>query len=227
MYCSPYDYNTNSLFYYDKTIVNPNDNYKKYVLDLALKVSELIRMTNGRALILFTAKSTMRSVYKALLQEEFDFPLFMQGTMSDAQICQKFEKNVKSCLFATGAFWEGIDVAGKSLCNVIITRLPFDSVDAITESKALEFSKKEAFKMVYLNNMVQKLAQGTGRLIRSNRDKGIVCCLDSRVVKYIEIIKNCTPYCNFTTDLNEIYEFSTRYITNRDGKRKMKELSDF
>jgi Rad3-related DNA helicase len=97
-------------------------------------------------------------------------------------------------------------------------------MDAITLNKASQFSKEEAFKMVYLNNMVQKIAQGTGRLIRSTRDKGVVCCLDSRFIRYIEVIKKCTPFCNFTNNIADVYDFSDKYITNRDKKRKVKEL---
>lgn len=220
---SPYDYENNTLFYYDTNIANPND-YNQYITDLASKVSELIRATNGRTLVLFTAKSTMETVYHIVTQANYDFNIFLQGTMSDSQICKKFESDVKSCLFATGSFWEGIDISGKSLCNVIITRLPFDNVDAITEDMASKFSKKEAFKMVYLNNMAQKLAQGMGRLIRKKNDKGIICCLDSRCENYISVIKRCTPYCNFTNDIQDVYEFSKKYITNRDGKRKIKKL---
>lgn len=221
-YPSPYNYTNNSLFYYDNKVANPKNDYHQYVMDLVSKIGELIRATNGRSLILFTSKSTMESVYKELQKQNFDFKLLMQGTMSNAQICQKFESDVKSCLFATGAFWEGIDIAGKSLCNVIITRLPFANVDAITESKASEFSKKEAFRMIYLNDMLSKLAQGTGRLIRSSKDKGIICCLDPRCGNYIEVIKNCTPYTEFTTDIEDVYEFSRKNITNRDGKKKIR-----
>ena len=222
VYESPYNYERNSLFYYDTEITNPNQNYQEYVKDLVLKITELIRITNGRSLILFTAKSTMKDVYQLVSREQFDFNLMMQGEMSNSQICKKFETDVKSCLFATGTFWEGIDISGKSLCNVIITRLPFDNVDAITQNKASQFSKQEAFRMVYLNNMAQKMAQGTGRLIRGKNDKGIVCCLDPRMVQYMDVIQRCTPICNFTNDIREVYEFSEKYITNRDGKRKVR-----
>ena len=222
-YFSPYNYAKNSLFYYDNEVANPK-NYIKYVQDLVVKIEKLLRVTNGRSLVLFTSKSTMESVYKELEKREFDFKLLLQGTMSNSQICSKFQSDVKSCLFATGAFWEGIDIAGKSLCNVIITRLPFANVDAVTESRAAEFSKGQAFRMVYLNDMAQKMAQGIGRLIRSSRDKGIICCLDSRCENYIDVIKSCTPYTNFTRDIEDVYEFSSKYIINRDGKRKVKKL---
>ncbi len=222
-YESPYNYDRNSIFYYDTTIANPK-NYQDYVQELIVKVEKLIRATNGRSLVLFTSKSTMEVVYRVLKQHEFDFELMMQGEASNSQLCRNFEKNVKSCLFATGSFWEGIDIAGKALCNVIITRLPFANVDAIMEYKTSEYSKKDAFEMVYINDMMRKLTQGVGRLIRSSRDKGVVCCLDSRIKNYIDIIRDCTPYTQFTTEIQDVFDFSERYITNRDNPHRVKKI---
>ena len=87
------------------------------------------------------------------------------------------------------------------------------------EAKAKEYKKEDAFKMVYLNDMIQKLTQGTGRLIRDGKDKGIVACLDSRFPKYLRIFQNVTDFTNYTTDINDVYDYSSKYITNRDGKR--------
>ena len=217
IYHSPYNYDNNSIFYYDKDIAHPNDidNYKQ---DLIVKITELLKITNGRALVLFTSKSMMDYVYDNIDKSLFDFKLFKQGQESNSSLCQKFESNVKSCLFATGAFWEGIDIKGKSLCNVIITRLPFANVDAIMEAKASKY-RNNSFKMIYLNDMIQKLTQGTGRLIRDGKDKGVVACLDSRLENYIDIFKSVTDFTNYTNDINELYDYSSVNITNRDGKR--------
>ena len=218
VYFSPYNYDDNSVFYYDKNITDPN-NYDIYKEELVDKVSELLKITNGRALVLFTSKSTMDYVYDKIDKSQFDFKIYKQGQESNSQLCKKFEKNVKSCLFGTGAFWEGIDIKGKSLCNVIITRLPFANVDAIMEAKACEY-KNDAFKMVYLNDMIQKLTQGTGRLIRGGKDRGIVACLDSRFESYLDIFRSVTDFTNYTCNINDLYDYSSSNITNRDGKRK-------
>ncbi|MBR3161685.1 MAG: ATP-dependent DNA helicase [Bacilli bacterium] len=217
IYHSPYNYDNNSIFYYDKDISHPNDieNYKQ---DLIIKISELLKITNGRALVLFTSKSMMDYIYENIDKSLFDFKLFKQGQESNNILCKKFESSVKSCLFATGAFWEGIDIKGKSLCNVIITRLPFANVDAVMTAKASEY-KNDSFRMVYLNDMIQKLTQGTGRLIRDGKDKGIVACLDSRLENYIDIFKNVTDFTNYTSDIKDLYDYSATNITNRDGKR--------
>ena len=67
--------------------------------------------------------------------------------------------------------------------------------------------------------MLQKLSQGTGRLIRGKYDKGIICCLDSRFVTYQGAIMKSLPFINYTDDLNDVCQFSSRYITNQDGPR--------
>ena len=213
---SPYNYEKNSLFYYDSKITNPNDDHQKYLDELVHEISKLIRITNGRALVLFTSKKDMNYVYQHLDMGQFEFPIFLQDQKkSISTICNDFEKNVKACLFATGAFWEGIDIKGRSLSHVIITRLPFAPVDAIMETKANKFQNE---KNPYIYDMLQKMAQGTGRLIRSTHDVGIISCLDSRYKHYSNYIENVLPFRYYTDNIDDVIDFS-KCITNRDGKR--------
>ena len=218
VYDSPFDYEKNSIFYYDTTVSNPQ-NYNKYIRDLIDRIKNILLITEGKALVLFTAKSTMKTVYNALSKENLGYNLIMQDQCDNSILCKKFETDINSCLFATGSFWEGIDIKGEALSNVIITRLPFPVVDAIMEDKASKFSVNESFRMVYLNDMVKKLAQGCGRLIRNNNDKGIICCLDPRVIKYLDAIKNCTPYVNYTNNIDDIISFSDKYIRKLSKKK--------
>ena len=137
----------------------------------------------------------------------------MQGQygVDNSTLCKEFEKDVHSCLFSTG-LWEGIDVKGESLSNVIITRLPFPVVDAVTEAKACKYSSKDAYEEVYENAMLKKLAQAMGRLIRNKTDVGSICILDSRVVEHFDGIKNCTPYVRFTDNINDIIKFFNKKV---------------
>lgn len=204
---SPYDYANNTLFYYDPTIANPNC-LEDYIVGLTVRIIELIRMTNGKALILFTSKECMKAVYNLLMCEEFPFKILLQDETNINEVRQEFEEDVNSCLLATGAFWEGIDVKGAALSNLIITHLPFDTVDALTRYKASKYATREdQFKEVYIPSMLIKLEQAVGRLVRSHDDKGIVSCLDSRVVNYLSFIQNKLPITNYTTELDDVREF--------------------
>ena len=183
---------------------------------MVVKITQLIKITNGRTLVLFTSKEDMNYVYQNIDKEQFQFEIMVQGGEdSNSKICTDFKNNVKSCLFATGAFWEGIDIKGRSLSQVIITRLPFAPVDAIMDSKGKYLEEQNP----YIYDMIQKLAQGTGRLIRGMRDVGIVSCLDSRFKKYSDYIESVLPFENYTDKLENVCEFSNQYITNLDGPR--------
>lgn len=220
---SPYDYSNNSLVYYNPDISHPN-NRDNYIIDLSIEINELIRMTNGKALILFTSKKTMNSVYELLSSDNFPFKLLLQTETNTNEIKEEFARDTDSCLFATGAFWEGIDIKGKSLSNLIITRLPFDQVDAITQSKASKYAKNEQFKQVYFPNMLTKFRQAIGRLIRSDNDTGIVCCLDSRFANYKDAIASSIPMTNYTTDKNIAYEFVDNKILKQSEKQNYKKV---
>ena len=112
--------------------------------------------------------------------------LYVQGTgLQRREMLQLFKKNRDSVLFGLDSFWQGVDVPGESLSNVIITRLPFmipdqpliearlDTIRARNGNPFMEYSLPEA---------VLKFRQGIGRLIRSEQDKGIVVVLDNRIV---------------------------------------------
>ena len=111
-----------------------------------------------------------------------------------------------SVLFATGSFYEGIDIKGEALENVIIAKLPFPVVNPIIEEKASRFV--DGFSEVYLPLMLIKLKQGAGRLIRSSTDKGIVSILDARCNEYKEDILNSLPFTNVTDNIKDVEEFS-------------------
>ena len=221
---SPYDYENNSLFYYNPTVANPKEK-ESYIIDLAVEIGDLIRATEGKALILFTSKKTMNSVYELLMLEEFPFKILLHNDNNANEIKKHFSEDTNSCLLATGAFWEGVDIKGKSLSNLIITRLPFDQVDAINQYKASRFSKYEQFREVYFPNMLNKLKQAVGRLIRSDTDTGIVCCLDSRFANYKDAIVPNLPMTNYTIDKKEVYQFVNAKILDyslEDGVQRVR-----
>lgn len=215
---SPFDYENNAIFYYDTSVTNPKDkDHTAYITDLAIRIKELIEITNGKALILFTSKSDMQAVYKLVSNMGLKQKLILQGE-DNASVKAEFEQEIDACLFATGVFWEGIDFKGKTLSNLIIARLPFPVEDPIVEYKKMGLGKKEQFKLIE-DEMLMKLAQGTGRLIRSATDTGIVCCLDSRTPLYLDEIVKTLPFKRYTDDLNDVINFADNKVIEPEEKR--------
>lgn len=206
-YDSPYNYDENSLLYCCNDIESPSVNKDKYLQQLVDKIKELIKLTNGKAMVLFTSKSDMEYVYSKIGTKLNDINIYIQNDgSSQEKVKEQFKNEINSVLFSTGIFWEGIDIKGKSLSNLIIARLPFPVVDPIMEFKKSKY--KNGFKKVYIPEMLIKLKQGVGRLIRSEDDKGIVCILDSRMNdKYKELIRKSIPIKNFTSEIKDVEQF--------------------
>lgn len=212
---SPYDYDNNTILYTCDDITNPNRNKDKYLDELVEKIKELIKLTNGKTLVLFTSKSDMNYVYNKIGSCLDGINIYIQndGSSQDT-IKEKFKNDIDSVLFSTGIFWEGIDIKGVSLSNLIIARLPFPVVDPVIEYKKETYGE-DGFDKVYLPEMLIKLKQGVGRLIRSEDDKGIVCILDSRInKKYKEVVQESIPIKNFTTDIEEVKKLVKKYNIN-------------
>lgn len=184
-----------------------------YLDSLAKKVAEMIRITNGKSLVLFTSKTDMKEVYQRLQEQEFPFDLLIQEEGKNAEVIkEKFKNDINSTLLASGSFWEGIDVKGESLQQVIITKLPFPVVDPIIQEKASQYTN--GFEKVYIPEMLVKLKQGTGRLIRSATDQGIITILDSRTPEYIETLTDNLPFSNVTADLEKVKEFADKKLNS-------------
>jgi len=208
---SPYLYKENSLIYYGNDIVNPRDK-EKYLAAITERIQKLLNITEGRGLVLFTSKRDMQIVYENM--DGYGYPIYMQQEGNEQQIIQRFQNEEHSSLFGTGVFWEGIDIQGSSLSHVIIPKLPFPIVEPVVQAKALVYH--DGFKEVYLPEMIMKLKQGVGRLIRSETDTGIISILDSRMQayneKYDNIIQRNLPDANETSDIEVVQEFAKKKI---------------
>ena len=212
---SPYNYDKHSIMYVSDKLPIPNKRNRTAYRNAAIKeIVKLLNITEGKALILFTAKDDMQYVFKKLSNMGLPYKIMVQDeSTTQERRLEKFQNNVNSVLLGTGTYWEGINVKGESLSQVIIFKLPFPVPDPIVEYK---MRKTECPLMdVAVPEMIIKLKQGVGRLIRSSDDKGIVSILDPRVSKslntaYREGTLASLPEKNITEDITELEEFWNR-----------------
>ena len=147
------------------------------------ELCELVGAAGGRALILCTSWRNVRT-FSETLRARTEHTVLAQGDDTTARLVAAFVADETSCLVATRAFWQGLDVPGPACVLVVIDRLPFSRPDDPLEQarrEAVERDGGDGFREVDLPAAALALAQGTGRLIRTHRDRGVVAVLDRRL----------------------------------------------
>ena len=196
---SPFNYDE-QMSVYIPTDIQDSENINAFVTDASKFILDILLKTNGKAFILFTSYTMLNQIYYSISKKLIDkgFEVFLHGDKPRSQLIKEFKEAENPILFGTTSFWEGVDVQGENLSNVIITKLPFlvptdPVVSAI--SKKIEEDGGNSFTDFQLPEAIIKFKQGVGRLIRKKTDSGNIFILDSRILKkrYGSLFINALP----------------------------------
>jgi ATP-dependent DNA helicase DinG len=192
---SPFDHRRNAILYVARHLPPPG---RDGLADAYLtELRELIEAAGGRTLGLFSSMRAARQAADAL-RDEVGVPLLCQGDDSTALLVSKFAEDEASCLFGTLSLWQGVDVPGRSLQLVVIDRIPFPRPDdplASARQRAVAARGGNGFMAVAASQAALLLAQGTGRLLRTITDRGVVAILDPRLAtaRYAGFLRASLP----------------------------------
>jgi ATP-dependent DNA helicase DinG len=199
---SPFDYPRQVTVYIEQGLPEPNEPGFEDAAVEAIK--KYLKLTGGSAFVLFTSYAMLNSIAQKMEDwfSEHDIRLLQQGTGTHrSELLRQFKEDKTSVLFGTDSFWQGVDVPGDALANVIIVRLPFAVPNHPLIQGRIEQIRASGGNPFYdfqIPSAVIKFKQGFGRLIRSKTDTGIVVVLDSRIVnkpygkRFLEAIPKCT-----------------------------------
>ncbi len=222
---SPFDYRNSTMLYISENTPFPDSKDKRYIIAVADEVERLILASHGHAAVLFTSYNAMGQVHALLKERNLPFPLFRLERGGMGAIGQ-FKQSGNGILFASGALWEGIDIPGDALSLLIIVKLPFAVPDPIADYEQTLYGDMNAYKArVLLPEMLIKLKQGFGRLIRTETDTGVVALLDSRLREggaYRDRALKALPDCGATSDVGDIRRFMEKrkplaYFQSEEG----------
>ena len=212
---TPFDPRRAGILYVAKHLPPPGrDGLRE---DTITEMAELITAAGGRTLGLFSSK---RAAVEAAdtLRKKLPFDILVQGDDSIGALVNKFAASENVCLFGTLSLWQGVDVPGKSLSQVIIDRIPFPRPDdplLQARSNAADAAGCSGFMEVSATHAALLLAQGAGRLLRSTSDRGVVSVLDSRLAtkRYGQFLRASLPDFWETTDPTVVREALKRLVS--------------
>ena len=205
---SPFNYQQQSLLFLPQNLPAPN--HPDYAVKLVDAILPVVQASEGRAFLLFTSYRLMHKVREYFAGQ--GFRLLVQGEASKQSLITDFKKTPRAILFATMAFWEGVDIPGNALSCVVIDKLPFESPnDPVLQARmrAIEASGKNPFMTYSLPRAVISLRQGAGRLIRGHSDSGVLMLCDPRLrtARYGKIFIDSLPAMSQTIHEYEVVNF--------------------
>ncbi|HSI82957.1 MAG: ATP-dependent DNA helicase [Candidatus Methylacidiphilales bacterium] len=237
---SPFDYERQMKVYIPRMMPDPADR-DNYRVALAAWIRHFVEMTQGKAFVLFTSYQMLQAMAVELEPgfKKAGLPFLMQGgNLQRHRMLQRFKELPNSVLFGTESFWQGVDVPGEALSNVILTRLPFAVPDHPLTAAKLERIEQQGgdpFREYSLPEAILKFRQGAGRLIRTGNDKGILVILDQRILSknygkaFLAMLPKC-PVEVVSTRPNGISEKDALHLGGKRGMRRAdpnEEISPF
>ncbi len=209
---SSYNFEEQAMLYVPNHLPEPTR--PEFMKEAAREMLKIVRISKGRAFLLFTSYRNMDACYE-LLEPHLDYRLLKQGDAPRSELLAEFRDDEESVLFGTQSFWAGVDVSGPALSAVVVDKLPFASPsDPLVAARVSRIKRKggNAFMSYQLPAAVILLKQGLGRLIRSRDDFGVLAVLDSRLHKksYGRTFLDSLPPAPLTTRSSDLKGFFKR-----------------
>lgn len=199
---STYDYEKHSRVYLpDNQISVQESTNEEYLVHLTNSIEALTKNVDENVLVLFRSMDSLQKVYRNLQNKKsLDKKLILAQNVSGtkSKLIKQFKKNSNALLLGADTFWEGVDLPGDSLKVVIVTRLPFDAPDLPSvkmRHKEIVANNQNPFIQDLLPRAVLRMKQGYGRLIRSEKDRGVFIILDNRFYEssYASVFRQSLP----------------------------------
>jgi ATP-dependent DNA helicase DinG len=186
VFASPFDYPSQCVFGVPDNLPEPRDDELGHAAAVVQVVTDTVYASDGGMFVLFTSHAALRRAAEELrVVLGTRWPILVQGEAPRDVLLRRFRDAGNAVLLGTDSFWEGVDVPGRALRALILTKLPFKvPSEPVTAARLERLAEQgeDGFMNYLLPHAALKLKQGFGRLIRSRQDMGIVLLLDSRVV---------------------------------------------
>ncbi|WP_267927761.1 ATP-dependent DNA helicase [Desulfolithobacter dissulfuricans] len=214
---SPFDYRNRTLLYIPPKGF-PEPAAPGYTEALHEQLRELLTLSRGRALVLFTSYQAMEQAWHSL-QNTLEYPLLRQGTAPRHELLTRFGEERSSVLLGVSSFWEGVNIPGESLSLLVIDKLPFEvPSDPVIMARInrIKDNGGNPFFEFQVPRAILGLRQGVGRLMRTGRDRGVMAILDIRLYTkgYGRKFLKSLPPAPICRDLKEVEDF---FADRQDG----------
>lgn len=210
---SPFDYGKQAILYVAKHLPAPGrDGLQQAQLD---EIVDLVDAADGRTLGLFSSRRAAEAAADEVRARLPHLTTLAQGDAQLPELAKQFVGDPHTCLFGTLSLWQGIDVPGETCQLVLIDRIPFPRPDdplMSARQRAADKAGANGFMSVAATHAALLLAQGSGRLIRTTTDRGVVAVLDPRLVtaRYGGFLRASLPPMWTTTDPDVVRKALTR-----------------